>query len=243
MLKLDHIVVKVRDLEAAIAEYEAQGFTVTPGGEHPMFGSVNALIPFEDDTYIELIAFPGDMHPDATRSAPGRRVAEWRQRPYGPIDWALIPDNINAEIARLRAAGQIWDDPVPGQRVRTDGQLVQWWFGTPDTFLLPFLCADVTHRDLRVPPGTARQHSNGATGILEIEIATEQIYQAEQQFRILLEKEFTVVSLNDNCIIYRDSWQLRLSEGYHQNGRIFDVLLRGWSGDAIPFLPEEESDW
>lgn len=49
MLKLDHIVVKVKELEAAIARYEAEGFTVTRGGAHPAFGSVNALIPFEDE--------------------------------------------------------------------------------------------------------------------------------------------------------------------------------------------------
>jgi hypothetical protein len=243
MLKLDHIVVKVRDLEWAISEYQAQGFTVTQGGEHPMFGSVNALVPFEDDTYIELIAFPRDMHPDATRSAPGRRVAEWRQRPYGPIDWALVPDDINAEIARLRAAGQTWDDPVPGQRLRTDGQLVQWWFGTPDTFLLPFLCADVTPRDLRVPPGAARQHQNGAVGVYEVLVNTHHLLSSLQQFKQLFREEDgfygagTVKPEESSTTLTDHRWTLELTTQEWIEG-LQDVFIAGFG--ELPVLPEEE---
>lgn len=243
MLKLDHIVVKVRRLETAKAVYEAQGFTVTPGGAHPMFGSVNALIPFEDDTYIELIAFPGDMHPDATTSAPGRRVAEWRQRPYGPIDWALVPDDIEAEIARLRAAGQIWDDPVPGQRLRPDGQKVQWWFGTPDTFLLPFLCADVTPRELRVPTGAARQHQNGAVGIRDISVNTHQLLSAVNQYEQLLRRQegyFAAGELKPDqkrATIANIGWKLELTTQEWLEG-LQDVFIEGFG--ALPVLGEEE---
>ncbi len=245
MLKLDHIVVKVKALEAAIARYEAEGFTVTRGGEHPAFGSVNALIPFEDDSYIELIAFPGVMHPDATLTAPGRRVAQWREKPYGPIDWALVPDDIEAEIARLRAAGQVWDDPVPGQRVRTDGQVVKWWFGTPDTFMLPFLCADITARELRVPTGAARQHRNRVTGIYEIEVYTRDMETMEQQYGILFEQPPVLVSADGHTAIDRNSWQLRLTpilERDKANEGLFDVIPRGWDKWSIPMLEEEEEE-
>ena len=53
---IDHLVVVVPDLDTAIANYTALGFTVVPGGRHPI-GSHNALIAFEDGAYIELLAF------------------------------------------------------------------------------------------------------------------------------------------------------------------------------------------
>ena len=53
---IDHIAVVVPDLNTAIANYTTLGFTVVPGGRHPI-GSHNALIAFEDGSYIELLAF------------------------------------------------------------------------------------------------------------------------------------------------------------------------------------------
>ena len=62
--QLDHVVIKVNDLEGAMADYEALGFSVVVGGEHLAWGSRNALIPFKDGTYLELISFQGaaDVH-------------------------------------------------------------------------------------------------------------------------------------------------------------------------------------
>src|SRR5207237_5052596 len=45
-----------RDLGRAIAEYRGLGFSVEPGGRHPV-GTENALIALRDGAYIELIAF------------------------------------------------------------------------------------------------------------------------------------------------------------------------------------------
>ena len=53
---IDHIVIAVPDLAVASRNYEALGFTVVPGGRHPV-GTHNALIAFADGAYIELIAF------------------------------------------------------------------------------------------------------------------------------------------------------------------------------------------
>ena len=54
---IDHIVILVRNLEEAIADYTALGFTVTPGGVHADGATHNALVPFDDGSYLELIAF------------------------------------------------------------------------------------------------------------------------------------------------------------------------------------------
>lgn len=51
---LDHIVLFVDDLEDAVNVLSSCGFTVTPGGINGP--THNALIAFENETYIELIA-------------------------------------------------------------------------------------------------------------------------------------------------------------------------------------------
>lgn len=51
---IDHLVLCVNDLDAAIATYRQLGFTVTPRADHP-FGTGNALIQL-DGMYLELLA-------------------------------------------------------------------------------------------------------------------------------------------------------------------------------------------
>ena len=54
---IDHLVILVEALEAAVAEYEELGFRVTPGGEHADGLTRNALVPLADGTYLELVSF------------------------------------------------------------------------------------------------------------------------------------------------------------------------------------------
>lgn len=44
----------VEDLDRASSDYGELGFTLTPGGEH-----ADALTPFREDSYLELVAFLG----------------------------------------------------------------------------------------------------------------------------------------------------------------------------------------
>src|SRR6266545_8295306 len=53
---IDHIIIAVADLNVAVRSYRGLGFTVVPGGRHPI-GTHNALISFADGSYLELIAF------------------------------------------------------------------------------------------------------------------------------------------------------------------------------------------
>jgi len=55
LVGLDHLVVAVRDLDAAAAEWAALGFTVSPRGLHsPHMGSGNHTMMFGED-YLELL--------------------------------------------------------------------------------------------------------------------------------------------------------------------------------------------
>ncbi len=68
---IDHVVILVKDLAQATADYTELGFTVVPGGEHSDGASHNALIAFADGSYIELFAFK--------REAPEHRAARPRR--------------------------------------------------------------------------------------------------------------------------------------------------------------------
>ena len=196
-LHLDHVVARVDDLLAAVADYRRLGFEVFLGGEHADWGSCNAIVPLADGTYLELITFPG---PPGDGSRPGRfrelelqgrsriecRILSWAAADEGTVDLALLPADTAAEVGRLRRAGLDYDGPLAGMRVRPDGQQVRWEMAVPDGLDLPFLCGDVTPRRLRVPGGPAREHGNGACGIAEAIIAVTDAEASRQRYRLLL---------------------------------------------------------
>jgi catechol 2,3-dioxygenase-like lactoylglutathione lyase family enzyme len=189
MVKFDHLVIRVRDLDAALSDYSALGLTVTPGGEHPTLGSKNALIPFADDTYIELIAFKpreAPVVPDPKASPMVKRVGVWEASKEGMVDFALVPGDAGAALAAAKQRGLVLDGPFPGSRKRPDGQEVAWQFGVPASFDLPFLCADVTPRGLRVPGGAAREHPVGAVGFHRLVVGVENLAESVQRYKALL---------------------------------------------------------
>jgi catechol 2,3-dioxygenase-like lactoylglutathione lyase family enzyme len=178
---IDHIVILVADLAAASADYTALGFTVTPGGEHADGATHHALVIFADDSYLELIAFK--------RPAPEHRW--WRHAAAGEglIDFALLPTAIDEDVVAARARGLPLGEPTSGGRLRPDGQRVAWQVAQPPMPDLPFLCGDVTPRDLRVPGGAARRHANGVVGIAAVTVAVRDLTASMQRYRALLGAE------------------------------------------------------
>ncbi len=184
---IDHIVIAVKDLDAAVADYTAAGFTVTPGGEHTNGETHNALIAFADGTYFEIIAWkdPGA----ATDTVWLRRL----QAGEGFVDYALRTADLDAEIARLRDEGLDAPDATPGGRVRPDGQAVEWQTLRIDPERhpsLPFYCHSTNDITLRVPWGQAAVHANGVTGIGKVFIGVASLDQAAADYRIVAGIEF-----------------------------------------------------
>jgi catechol 2,3-dioxygenase-like lactoylglutathione lyase family enzyme len=180
ILGLDHIVIAVRDLDAAVASYCGLGFTVQPGGRHPGRSSHNALIVFADGTYFELIAWV----------APAPEERWWRVlegHGEGYVDFALLPGDTLAVLDAARGRGlHTLVGPLDGGRVRPDGAQLHWRTARHDTPDLPFLCGDVTPRSLRVPEGGVRQHPNGAQGVAELAIAVDDLDATVARYRALL---------------------------------------------------------
>jgi hypothetical protein len=182
LTRLDHLVILVRDLELASADYGRIGFAVTPGGEHADGLTRNALVPFRDGTYLELVSF---LDPED----PTDNVWGWR-RLYpleGPIDYCAASDDLDADAERLASLGFGVDGPDDGGRRLPDGTNIRWRSARirQEGRILPFLIEDLTPRELRVPGGPETNHPNGATGVSHLEISAPDEESAENSLAAL----------------------------------------------------------
>lgn len=175
---IDHLVIVVRNLDQAAADYERLGFAVFPGGRHPV-GSHNALISFADGSYLEIIAF----YRDAT-------AHRW-WKPLGTgerfVDFCLQTDDLQGDTYALRAAGVAIKDPVPWSRTRPDGYELKWLLSlATDTHrgVAPFLIQDITPREERVPPPP--KHKNGVLGIDTVTVAVDDVSAIDGWYRAVL---------------------------------------------------------
>ena len=177
---IDHLVIVVRNLDQAAADYERLGFTVVPGGRHPV-GSHNALISFADSSYLEIIAF--------YREATAHRW--WNPLAKGErfVDFCLQTDDLEGDTQALRAAGVAIKDPVPWSRTRPDGYELKWLLSlATETHrgIAPFLIQDITPREERVPP--SRMHRNGVLGIDAVTVAVDEVSPIGRWYSAVLKR-------------------------------------------------------
>ena len=178
ILGIDHLVIVVKDLAKAAKDYEQLGFTVVPGGQHPV-GSHNVLISFQDGSYLELIAF--------YRDAVDHRWWEPLSKGERLVDLCFQTDDLRGDMKKLKDAGVAINDPVPWSRKRPDGYELKWLLSLATGShrgVAPFLIEDVTPRTERIPQQF--QHKNGVTGIAEITVAVGELGQIEKWYGALL---------------------------------------------------------
>lgn len=175
--QIDHLVIIVRDLDMASEKASAAGFTVVPGGEHGSGLSHNALIAFQDGSYIELFAF---LDPNAPTANP------WWTRLWdggGLVDYALLSQDLAAETAAIQTRGVDFPEPWRLGRTRPDGERLEWHMATPERNGWPFLIQDETPRALRVPDETQdATHPNGAIGVAGVTIVVPDLEAARGDF-------------------------------------------------------------
>lgn len=151
ILGIDHILIAVQDLELAIEVYQQLGFEVLRGGEHPKAGTHNALVPLADGTYLELIGVWDELL--AQEQSPHVVTALHHENRIA--QFALASDDLDGDVAAIRARGFEIAEPRDGERARPDGIRVAWRSAHPTDPRFPFLLQDVTPRELRVPAPTA----------------------------------------------------------------------------------------
>ena len=152
IIGVDHILIAVTSVEQAIEVYRRLGFQVMAGGEHPHMGTYNALAPLSDGAYLELIGVRDRNK--AERFPNSRQVVRALARENRLATFVLASNDLASDVQALRARGLAIGDPLPGERLRPDGQKVMWRTAHFEDPNLPFLIQDLTPHHVRVPEPT-----------------------------------------------------------------------------------------
>jgi methylmalonyl-CoA epimerase len=110
-LRLDHLVIAVRDLDAATADYTALlGRAPSWRGSHPSYGTRNTLFRI-DNTYVELLGL-GEGKPNPRWSGELSRFV--KDHGEGLYAVALGVDDVDATAREMRRRGLVIVDPADG---------------------------------------------------------------------------------------------------------------------------------
>lgn len=93
IIGIDHVVIRVKDIEEAIASYRALGLELTNQTENPAVGKV-AIFALADGFFLELVA------PLTPESPIGKAI---ESRGEGVHSIALAVDDLEASVAELKS--------------------------------------------------------------------------------------------------------------------------------------------
>jgi glyoxalase-like protein len=186
ILGADHVVVTVRDLDAAAAQWKKLGFTISPRGTHsPQMGTGNYTIMFSED-YLELL---GVLH-ETEQNKPTRDFLKNRE---GIERTAFTTDNAAAGAAELKARGLEPLGPVHfGRPVELPNggtgeakfNVFRWPLAESPGGMRIFACQHLTRNTVWIPE--LQKHANGASRIVAIEIlAADPKAAAEHMSRLI----------------------------------------------------------
>jgi hypothetical protein len=167
VLRIDHVVMAVSDLDGAAARLLGQGIASLPGGVHPRWGTANRIAPL-GETYVELL---GVVVPDvALETTLGRAI---RDRAQGGDRWfalCLADDDVDATATRLGL------DVEAGSRTRPDGTELRWRSaGIEDPRRTPELPFFITWEAQEHHPGrTPVTHPGRPERVVAIEVAGDE---------------------------------------------------------------------
>jgi hypothetical protein len=165
-VRIDHIIIGVRDLEDAALRFETSyGLRSLPGGRHPG-GTANRIVPLAPPEYIELLAVAeAGSEADLWLSpllTEGDRI----------VGWALQVADIESVGLRLGRA------PSPGSITHDDGTTGHWRFVGGMSPNRPFFIAydgDMAHRSARQRANYERaNHPSRPGGVEWIEVGGDE---------------------------------------------------------------------
>jgi hypothetical protein len=118
MLRIDHVVRAVRDLDEAGARFVSDyGLASAEGGRHGRWGTANRIVPLGQD-YIELISVVDEQTAAATSL--GRTILDLTEQGDAWLAICLSDDNLDSTAKRLGIEVQT------GSRTRPDGETITW---------------------------------------------------------------------------------------------------------------------
>ncbi len=124
-MQFDHLMHWVPNLDAAIQDYRALGFTIQPGGEHPGVGTRNAAWRI-DARCIELITVHDEAVARASFGPAWHAIDATLRAGGGALAFAILVSDIAAIVAELRSRGVGVDDAQAGSIQQPDGSSIAW---------------------------------------------------------------------------------------------------------------------
>ena len=172
-LIIDHVLIAVRDLDAAKDTFERLGFKVTPEGRHPGRGTSNRLVVFGGE-YLELISVH-DPEGDLFRP----NLPSFLDEREGLFIFSMGTSDVYERARSVREAGVVITDPVKGSRQAADGTTAYSWTQAEihpeampgsQTF---FIQHDHTIEERYTEPPDPTNHPNGVIGISSLSLAVK----------------------------------------------------------------------
>lgn len=166
MLRLDHVVYAVRDLDEAAERWRRElGLGSVVGGRHTGWGTANRIVPLGDG-YVELISVVD--RDEADGSSFGRSMLGRLDEGEGWFMVVVSTDRLDDVASRLEL------EVTPGERRRPDGETVRWRaaaFEDPrrEPWMPFFIAWDIPEE---LHPGRAQaDHAVRPRGIAWVEVA------------------------------------------------------------------------
>lgn len=191
ILGADHVVVTVRDLDAAAKGWERIGFTMSPRGTHsPHLGTGNYTTMFGED-YLELLGV-------LTETDQNKPTRDFLAKREGIERTAFTTDDAAAGAAELKARGLEPLGPVHfGRPVDLPGggtgeakfNVFRWPLDQNPGGMRIFACQHLTRDTVWIPE--IMTHANGAKRIARIEILTADPKAAAQKMAGLIDEPAT----------------------------------------------------
>lgn len=126
LTRIDHVMVCVPDLAAAMAAYIRLGFHVYQGGVHTGRATQNAIA-FHDEDYLELLSLRPDLPAKYAPRSPDAQVAEFVARTGGGLRFLVIQsDDLAADVAVMRERGVDIGPVTEGGRRTPEGLDLRW---------------------------------------------------------------------------------------------------------------------
>ena len=243
--RLDHLILTVDDLDLATAHFRELGFTVYYGGTHAAGTTHNTLMNFADGSYLELMALTGEPPQNDALDFATLFVEE-----EGPIGYALLSSDLDADVASLRERGVSVSEVQNGSRARPDGELLRWKLAFVGENRLPILIQDETPRELRVPMTADKvTHPNGVTGIAEVLFLVDELHTGITRYQTLLNVEPQVdeegtecFSLGETRVRIRVPMDAEMERHLHLRPNApYEIILRTSDKSKVGLLDESRT--
>lgn len=174
MERLDHVLIRVDDLEESVNQFRLAGFRVYYGAQREK--AYNAMIYFEDDSFIELVdttKFPFILNCLATSRITNllgafyKRIGAYARSKDRYLDYSVYSKNIEVDHERVsNKASKLYSL----KRVDTLGTVLKWKLFAFSTLELPFVMSD--YAPYKYPEEGATNHNNRVLGMNRLLINT-----------------------------------------------------------------------